>query len=158
MVAKRIYGKWSILLALMLLPPAVAEAQTLQNDLAFLLQKRPTSETFNIKNETPPAKTGRRQISEAKIALYGAIFVYQTVLSSQDMSTCNFTPSCSRFSRAALEHSGLIRGVLLTSDRLQRCNGLPGKGLHYRFLPAVGKFSDPISRYIDSSAPVIDHE
>jgi putative component of membrane protein insertase Oxa1/YidC/SpoIIIJ protein YidD len=50
-------------------------------------------------------------------ALFGT---YHLVLSSQDAGGCVFTPSCSRFSQAAIGRCGLFQGVLLTLDRLLR--------------------------------------
>ena len=50
-------------------------------------------------------------------ALFGT---YHLVLSSQDAGGCVFSPSCSRFSQAAIGHCGLFQGALLTLDRLLR--------------------------------------
>jgi putative component of membrane protein insertase Oxa1/YidC/SpoIIIJ protein YidD len=142
-----------VVVALLLCGSALVEAQSLQSDLALLLKKRPAPAVFNLKNEAPPAGNFHRQVSEAKLLFSGLIRAYQIVLSSQDVSACNFVPSCSRFGSAALEQAGLLRGVLITSDRLQRCNGLPGIARHYEYLPSYGKFVDPIERYTRPSVP-----
>ncbi len=36
--------------------------------------------------------------------------------------TCNFTPSCSEYSKQALIRFGLLKGLKLTFKRLKRCN------------------------------------
>ncbi|HSS37415.1 MAG TPA: membrane protein insertion efficiency factor YidD [Polyangia bacterium] len=70
----------------------------------------------------PPVEAGARPWDGAlgsgvTRALFGT---YHLVLSSQDAGGCVFTPSCSRFSQAAIGHCGLFQGTLLTLDRLLR--------------------------------------
>ena len=52
------------------------------------------------------------------------IAAYQNFISSQDKPSCIFSTSCSKFSSMALNNVGFFRGILLTTDRLSRCNGL----------------------------------
>jgi putative component of membrane protein insertase Oxa1/YidC/SpoIIIJ protein YidD len=86
---------------------------------------------------------------EYRLLFLAAIRVYQSTLSSQDMSVCNFTPSCSHFGQEAIRKAGLIRGLLLTSDRLQRCNGSGFRSKdYYNYDPVSGKLLDPVERYI----------
>ena len=54
-------------------------------------------------------------------ALFGT---YHVVLSSQDLPTCGFSPSCSRFSQQAIGRCGPVQGALLTLDRLLRDHAL----------------------------------
>jgi len=71
------------------------------------------------------------------------IRVYQKAISTQDLPSCVFHPSCSRFAFGAIEHFGIWRGILLAGDRLLRCN--PFAAGHY---PSDGqKLSDPIEHY-----------
>ena len=51
------------------------------------------------------------------------IAAYQNFISSQDKPSCIFSTSCSKFSSMALKNVGFFRGLLLTTDRLSRCNG-----------------------------------
>ncbi|MAC42069.1 MAG: hypothetical protein CMJ05_09815 [Pelagibacterales bacterium] len=51
-------------------------------------------------------------------------FVYKTFISSQDGAVCSFHPSCSEYGITSIKKNGLLEGVLMTSDRLLRCNGL----------------------------------
>lgn len=62
--------------------------------------------------------------SEAKLVLTGLIRLYRRFVSSQDLPSCNFTFSCSRFAEEAIRRYGLIHGVLIAADRLTRCYGL----------------------------------
>jgi putative component of membrane protein insertase Oxa1/YidC/SpoIIIJ protein YidD len=45
---------------------------------------------------------------------------YRTVIASQDMPMCGFSPSCSRFSQRAVAQCGFVQGTLLSIDRLIR--------------------------------------
>jgi putative component of membrane protein insertase Oxa1/YidC/SpoIIIJ protein YidD len=74
-------------------------------------------------------------------ALFGT---YHVVLSSQDLPTCGFSPSCSRFSQQAIGRCGPIQGALLTLDRLLRDHAL-ARGF---YPPAEGRLlRDDPDRY-----------
>ena len=70
---------------------------------------------------------------------------YQLFISTQDEPVCNFTPSCSQFGIDSLHKFGAIRGILLASDRLQRCNGMSVP--YYKIDYKSGKFIDPVQVY-----------
>lgn len=70
---------------------------------------------------------------------------YQKFISTQDLPVCNFTPTCSRFAVESIQTFGLLRGILLASDRLQRCNGMSTS--LYEIDPKTGKFADPVQLY-----------
>lgn len=77
--------------------------------------------------------------------LTGMIRFYQLFISPQDKPVCNFVPSCSQFGIDSLHEFGIIRGILLTSDRLQRCNGT--STTYYKVDYKSGKFVDPAIAY-----------
>ena len=87
------------------------------------------------------------ETSALKLTLIWAIRFYQNFISSQhdNHKMCTFTPSCSRFSIDAIKQRGPIIGVLLTSDRLQRCNN--SKSLSYSIDKNTYKRIDPITNY-----------
>lgn len=87
-----------------------------------------------------------RDVSEMKIAALGLVRFYQLIITSQDRASCNFTFSCSNFSRAAIRNYGIIHGLLMTSDRLQRCNSMGRKD--YPVDAQTGRAVDyPLERY-----------
>lgn len=86
-------------------------------DLDFILSHR-TEDTLSIPHQRPTAQS----VSELHLMATGLIKLYQVILSSQDVPTCNFTPSCSRFTMDAIRRGGFIRGTLLGADRLMRCH------------------------------------
>jgi uncharacterized protein len=80
--------------------------------------------------------------SEAEIILYGLFLFYKSFLSSQDINSCNFHPSCSEYCLHSIKAKGFIKGGLMTFDRMVRCNPL---SLHnYPFDPTKNKFLDPV--------------
>jgi putative membrane protein insertion efficiency factor len=83
-----------------------------------------------------------KETNELKIALMGIIRFYQLFISTQDISVCNFTPSCSDFGMKAIKKYGIFYGILMTSDRLQRCHNMASK--YYPLHPITGKASNPV--------------
>ncbi len=68
--------------------------------------------------------------------LNGSLTAYQKVISPQISAGCLYQTSCSRFSRKAIHEFGIIKGVVLTADRLSRCNRISAAGIHRdRFTP-----------------------
>ena len=82
-----------------------------------------------------------------KSLMIGAIRFYQLFVSPQDTPVCNFLPTCSEFGVQSIRELGIIQGILLTSDRLQRCNGMSTS--RYRTDLKSGKFIDPIQIYAE---------
>lgn len=84
--------------------------------------------------------------SEVALGAMALIRVYQLVLSPQTPPSCNFYPSCSQYSILAVKKYGFTIGLLMASDRLQRCNG---RGLSkYPVHAESGKRFDPPERNI----------
>lgn len=111
------------------------------------------TDLFFIRQVNPIVKVTHQEIidlnpqviSELKFVATALIRLYQRFISSQDGPTCGFTPSCSRFGMAAVQKYGMLRGILLTADRLLRCNG--SQSQHYPIAPNSEKYVDPISSY-----------
>ncbi|MGH3145060.1 MAG: membrane protein insertion efficiency factor YidD [Rubrobacter sp.] len=61
--------------------------------------------------------------------LVGSIHFYQRFLSPLLPPSCRFTPSCSRYTAEAIQKHGALRGSLLGTWRVLRCNPF-GKGGH----------------------------
>jgi putative membrane protein insertion efficiency factor len=84
--------------------------------------------------------------SEVALGAMALIRVYQLVLSPQTPPSCNFYPSCSQYSILAVKKYGFTIGLLMASDRLQRCNG---RGLSkYQVHAETGKRFDPPERNV----------
>ena len=59
--------------------------------------------------------------------LVGCIRLYKRFLSPLLPPSCRFTPSCSRYTVEAIQRHGALRGTLLGTWRILRCNPF-GKG------------------------------
>ncbi len=124
-----------------LLPCNILPAQE-PTELEFILSSNPL-------DSAPEAARVRSRsgVSGVGSLLKGAIRFYQVFISSQDMPVCNFVPSCSQFSAEAISRLGVVRGILLTSDRLQRCNGVSTS--RYQIDHNSGRLIDPIQMYCE---------
>lgn len=52
----------------------------------------------------------------------GLYRLYQDVFSEQILNDCIYDRSCSAFSKDVFHHFGPLKGLMLTVDRLTRCN------------------------------------
>lgn len=72
--------------------------------------------------------------------LSNLIDIYQQFISTQDKPSCVFQPSCSHYAKNALRKYGVLSGLLLTSDRFERCHRF-GKE-EYEIDKSTGRFID----------------
>ena len=56
-----------------------------------------------------------------KIFLF-IIILYQRLVSPYLPQSCRFQPTCSEYSKEAIEKHGIIKGVTLASKRLTKCH------------------------------------
>ena len=78
-----------------------------------------------------------------KLVFLEAITLFQKRLSPLDGPRCMFTPTCSHYGYRAVQEYGAVKGIMMTGDRLIRCNGLHASGPDYPKLPN-GSLYDPI--------------
>jgi putative membrane protein insertion efficiency factor len=86
------------------------------------------------------------QVPEASVTsriFLGAIDFYRSVISPVSGARCGFSPSCSTFGRQAVKEYGPIQGVMMTADRLTRCNIFKQPDADYSVLPN-GRLFDPV--------------
>jgi putative membrane protein insertion efficiency factor len=103
---------------------------------------------LEVMNEDKESKNFSFYVSsESKLLFLSMIRFYQTFISSQHIGKkiCVFTPSCSHFGLYSIKKYGVFYGILMTSDRIQRCHGLSGK--FYSIDSSTGKFYDPVEYY-----------
>jgi uncharacterized protein len=93
-----------------------------------------------------------KKINPIGLLFGGTLYVYQNVLSKHISADCLFTPGCSEFSKQAIKEDGLLRGTLLTLDRVNRCNRIAAQDLkHYDLDPKTNRYPDPVSRHKKAS-------
>ena len=57
-----------------------------------------------------------------------AIRLYQMVVSPYLPTSCRYAPTCSHYSREAVQRYGAVKGSWMGIKRLARCHPLGGKG------------------------------
>jgi putative membrane protein insertion efficiency factor len=78
----------------------------------------------------------------------GSLYVYQNFVSQHFSADCLYDPSCSDFSKQAVKEYGLIKGALLSIDRLSRCNRIAATGLDPGMINEKShRYNDPIKSY-----------
>ena len=93
-----------------------------------------------------------RYISEFTFIAVAGIKLYQWTLSGQQGDVCNFQPSCSHFAFRVIKEYGPVLGILMASDRIQRCHPFSWYYV-YRIYPVVNtphrglKLYDPPEQY-----------
>ena len=112
-------------------------------DLTFILRANPI-QISHQKQEAIPFNP--RESTPIRLFSTGLIRIYQKYISTQDLPSCNFSPSCSRFGMGAIQEYGFFRGIVLTADRLLRDNGM-ALHTHYPFDEVSGKYIDPVEAY-----------
>jgi putative membrane protein insertion efficiency factor len=60
--------------------------------------------------------------------LIGIVRIYQAVLSPHMGASCRFTPTCSEYAIKALTTYGAVKGFILATHRIARCNPWGGHG------------------------------
>ena len=110
-------------------------------DLAFIRNANP----ITTPKPQEAVRFNLQETSELKLAAAALIRLYQKFISSQDGPACNFVPSCSRFGMGCIQEFGMLRGLLLTSDRLLRCRSVQSR--HYHRHEITGKYIDPVTDY-----------
>jgi putative membrane protein insertion efficiency factor len=106
-----------------------------------LTMKGPREKAAGQQNEDGTVET-----SCVKLAFLGSIRLYQKRVSPiGGPDRCGFHPSCSAYGYTAIEEEGPLIGLLMTADRLTRCNVFKEPGQDYTLLPN-GKLYDPPSK------------
>jgi putative membrane protein insertion efficiency factor len=66
----------------------------------------------------------------SKQALLLALKGYQLMISPYLPQACRFTPTCSEYTRQAVERHGSFKGFVLGLKRLSRCHPASSGGFH----------------------------
>jgi putative membrane protein insertion efficiency factor len=94
-----------------------------------------------------------KKYNPISLLLGSSLFIYQNVFSNHLSAGCLFTPSCSEFSKQAIKEYGLLKGTLLSIERVNRCNRIAATDLRNSEIePITKRYSDPISRHKKSKS------
>ncbi|WP_044117783.1 membrane protein insertion efficiency factor YidD [Alkaliflexus imshenetskii] len=89
-------------------------------------RKRNPKRTFLIRKADPLTV----KLNPVNYVFGGLLFFYQTSLSRQFSADCLYEPTCSSFSKDVISNYGPAKGLLLTADRLCRCNRVAQSDIH----------------------------
>lgn len=101
---------------LFLSSPAILHAQTAKDlQMASQVSQAPEGPDYSYHYQ------GENELKELLKLLFTG---YKFLISSQDMQSCNFQPSCSVYAMHSIEAKGILAGGLNALDRLTRCHPL----------------------------------
>jgi len=82
------------------------------------------------------------------LTMGGLMYFYQNSVSQQFSANCLYRPTCSDFSKQAIAHLGIFKGIFLSADRLTRCNRIAGIDIHPLTIDEkTNRSKDPIKFY-----------
>lgn len=117
-------------------------------DIALLKQKETTLKPQNhIRPYTHLHKSKWQTYNPINLTFSGLMFFYQNIISSQINASCLYSPSCSEYAKDCIKKYGLIKGMFLAADRVQKCNRITLLGLDIKKLNKYNRFSDPADDY-----------
>ncbi|MBK8845759.1 MAG: membrane protein insertion efficiency factor YidD [Bacteroidetes bacterium] len=105
-----------IFLALAISSAGLAKAQT-EIEIAALQNAAP-----HVHVKVAKKYAVDKSKNELQTVFTGLFKFYKNFISSQDMNLCVFKPSCSEYGIMSVRKYGAIKGMLLTFDRMSRCN------------------------------------
>jgi putative membrane protein insertion efficiency factor len=115
-------------------------ADSMSKQQVYHAEKRP----YIFKNQTITFKN----CNPVSLMYGGALYVYQNSISQHFSADCLYDPTCSDFSKQAVKEYGLIKGALLSFDRLSRCNRIAATDLNPgMFSKKTHRFGDSIKKY-----------
>jgi len=130
-----------LLMLFVLLSAGSALGSDVAENLSLIVDNNENDSRAEVQ-EGSPAK----HVNELSLLCAFVIRLYQKTVSSQDVPACNFTHSCSRFGFDSIQRHGPLHGIMMTADRLQRCNAFSRR--YYPVDPMSGLAIDhPVDWY-----------
>ena len=146
-----------IYLLLLMLIPFIGKSQDYKDDMGLVLQK-PVLDVKELAyykrpgNDLQIMETHRHSFfavyNPLSLTLKSAMFIYQHVLSPQLSRSCPYEITCSNFSKQAIAQFGIVKGVLISADRIMRCNRIALLDINPLDVDEkTGTIIDPVKRY-----------
>ncbi|MES2381655.1 MAG: membrane protein insertion efficiency factor YidD [Bacteroidota bacterium] len=117
-------------------------------DIALIKQKETTFKPQTpIRPYTHLHKSKWQTYNPINLTFSGLMFFYQNIISSQINASCLYSPSCSEYAKDCIKKYGLIKGMFLAADRVQKCNRITLLGLDLKKLNKHNRFNDSADDY-----------
>ncbi|MBN1985220.1 MAG: membrane protein insertion efficiency factor YidD [Prolixibacteraceae bacterium] len=135
-----------------LLVPVAGSAQTIDLKSDLLLMNTVAKQQVPVSSKRPyifknQPKTFRNS-NPVSLVFGGSLYVYQNYFSQHLSASCLYSPSCSDFGKHALKEYGIVKGTLLSFDRLSRCNRISATDLNPADIDEhTHRFNDPVKLY-----------
>jgi putative component of membrane protein insertase Oxa1/YidC/SpoIIIJ protein YidD len=82
------------------------------------------------------------------LVMKGSMYLYQHVITQQLSRSCPYEITCSNFSKHAIHRFGLVKGALVSADRIMRCNRISLLDVSPLDLDEhTGTISDDLNKY-----------
>lgn len=95
------------------------QAQTFADDLLLISNN---SIKIEFKTKEAPKMRFLQKVNPLRILYSGSLGFYQKNISVQIAANCVFAKTCSHFSKDLTNEFGILGGMVLSIDRLSRCN------------------------------------
>ncbi len=105
--------------------------------ISFFCQAQNQDDISLIREEVLDKSFNQRRVSS-----HGLYALYKNHFTDQIVNSCIYDQSCSTFSHGAIKNLGLLKGIMLTADRITRCNRITYAETHLAFLDSSGKIVD----------------
>jgi putative membrane protein insertion efficiency factor len=137
-----------IIILLFIFLSIIGNAQIEKTDLLLIKQKDelPISKLY-IRPYSNLNKSKWQTYNPVNLTFSALMFFYQNIISSQVNANCIFTPSCSEFAKAGIKKYGLIKGMFLAADRVQKCNRITALDLDFKKLNSQNRYPDSVDDY-----------
>ncbi|MBC7571538.1 MAG: membrane protein insertion efficiency factor YidD [Spirosoma sp.] len=124
---------------------ALLAGRDFHDDDAFAQYQRPGNSDRTMQYRQ---KSWVARYNPVSLALKGALLGYQRLMSQQLARSCPYEITCSNFSKQVIEQYGIVKGTMLSADRIMRCNRIglldvPQMDVN----PANGTIIDSPNRY-----------
>jgi hypothetical protein len=108
------------------------QSKAMQNE-AFPQEARLTPQQATLPGELKPVRANSERLAPPQVVLLAMLDFYRRWVSpaihSLKPGGCRYLPTCSEYASLAIATHGALRGVLLASWRLLRCNPFSRGGL-----------------------------
>lgn len=131
-------------------PQLTAQPSTLAADLDLITTIKLTPDKVSeshpyVFKEVAPSF---RSLNPFSLAYGAGMFAFEHTLLPHFSSTCLYHPGCTKYSKISVRKFGLVRGGLLSIDRLNRCNRIGGTDIHpSQINPHTHKCTDAVPNY-----------
>ena len=97
---------------------------------------------FDVNEGKTSYKSHASYSNEAQAVASFFFLFYKEFVSSQDINSCVFTPSCSVYAMESVKTMGVCKGLLNAFDRVSRCHPFAQK--YYPIDPKTKHLYDPV--------------